>query len=126
MSGDIDETIRKALGGEDLPRDYDLSDDESVFHQAIGVMRGRRAWINWVAGFMTFLIFGVSVWSAVMFFGAESTRDQIMWATIFVVTQLGVALLKMWFWMQMNKNALKREVKRLELQVAVLSERLAR
>jgi hypothetical protein len=38
---------------------------------------------------------------------------------------LGVAMLKMYFWMEMNKNMLLREVKRLELQVARLASREA-
>jgi len=30
-------------------------------------------------------------------------------------------MLKLWFWMQMDKNTVIREVKRLELQVATLA-----
>jgi len=33
-------------------------------------------------------------------------------------------MLKMWFWMQMDKYVVLREVKRLELQVARLSSRI--
>jgi hypothetical protein len=34
-----------------------------------------------------------------------------------------VAILKIWFWMEMHKNAVLREVKRLELQIARLAAR---
>ena len=36
---------------------------------------------------------------------------------------LAVAMLKMYFWMEMNKNVTLREVKRLELQIARLVSR---
>jgi hypothetical protein len=36
---------------------------------------------------------------------------------------VGVAMLKMYFWMEMNKNVTLREMKRLELQVARLASR---
>ncbi len=35
-----------------------------------------------------------------------------------------ISSLKAWYWMQMNRNALTREIKRLELQIARLSSRL--
>ena len=38
----------------------------------------------------------------------------------------GVALVKVWFWMDLQKNAIMREVKRLELQVASLAAQLKR
>ena len=32
-------------------------------------------------------------------------------------------MLKMWYWMELNKNALTRGIKRVELQLALLSNR---
>jgi len=61
------------------------------------------------------------VYSAVRFFGAETTRTQIAWSVGFLTSNMVVAMMKMWFWMQMDKNTVIREVKRLELQVATLA-----
>jgi hypothetical protein len=47
----------------------------------------------------------------------------VLWSVGAVITMLGVAMLKMYFWMEVNKNIVLREVKRLELQVARLSMR---
>ena len=47
-------------------------------------------------------------------------RGEILCATIFLFGMLGIGQMKMWYWMQMNRNALAREIKRLELQVATL------
>ena len=56
-----------------------------------------------------------------LMFGAETTRMQIAWSVGFLASNMGVAMMKMWFWMQMDKNTVIREVKRLELQVATLA-----
>jgi hypothetical protein len=38
----------------------------------------------------------------------------------------GLALIKVWFWLELQKNAIVREVKRLEVQVASLAAQLRR
>ena len=67
---------------------------------------------------------GLAIFTATSFFDAESTRDQIAWAVGFMYSLIVISGLKAWYWMQMNKNSLTREIKRLELQIARLSSRL--
>ena len=45
----------------------------------------------------------------------------IAWSTAFVWGVLTIVLMKIWFWLEINKNGLTREIKRLELQIAHLS-----
>ena len=35
-----------------------------------------------------------------------------------------IAMSKIWYWMELNRNSLAREVKRLELEVALMSRQL--
>lgn len=63
-----------------------------------------------------------AVASALAFFGATGTRDQILYATLFLWTMSAAGLIKAWFWMQIHRNRVLREVKRVELQVARLAE----
>lgn len=74
--------------------------------------------IMWVIGLV---LLGAAVWSAVAFFGTPTTQYQIMYATIFLSCFLGLGLLKIFAWQMLHKNSLKREIKRLELQVAELA-----
>jgi len=39
---------------------------------------------------------------------------------------VGVAMVKVWFWLELQKNAIVREVKRLEVQVASLAAQMRR
>ena len=54
-------------------------------------------------------------------FTQASITGQAYWAVGFVLSFAVVALLKIWFWMVLNRNAVLREVKRLELQLARLA-----
>jgi hypothetical protein len=58
----------------------------------------------------------------VQFFAAEATRELIMWAVVFGFSMMAIMALKLWFWAEIQKNAVLREVKRVELQVALLHQ----
>lgn len=89
--------------------------------QVTEAMAGRTWWFN-LLGVPVMLAFtGVGVWAAVRFFDAPDTRGQILWAALFLFSMQCVAMLKLWYWMLMNRNSVTREVKRLEYQVARLA-----
>ncbi|MHC4574952.1 MAG: DUF6768 family protein [Planctomycetota bacterium] len=52
----------------------------------------------------------------------ERTRDQIMYAAIFVWCILLMGILKVLRWLVLSKHLIGREVKRLELRIAELAE----
>jgi hypothetical protein len=70
------------------------------------------------------LFLAAAVYSAVAFFRTAETGHQIMCATIFISSFFGVGLMKVFAWQMLHKNSIKREIKRLELQVAQLAASL--
>ncbi len=122
MAG-IDQRIRDALGDTGLPPDYDPSSEESLFQQTLVVMRGRQRWFVMIVMAVSIAFLALAVYSIVRFFRASEVADLVMWSTVFLFSQLVVMMLKLWVWLQMNKNEVKREVKRLELEIARLAER---
>ncbi len=64
---------------------------------------------------------GVAIYSGIMFFRVEGITYQLMHATIFLVMCGWVGLVKVLAWQIINRNNLKREIKRLELRVAELA-----
>lgn len=118
----IDDTIRKALRAEDDDLLRDLA-EPGMLKQAIDSLRGSSRWLRAMAIIFTLSFFGLQIWSAIMFFRATDLQHMIAWATGFLFCGLAVAMLKMWFWMQMDKYVVLREIKRLELQVATLAQR---
>ena len=63
-----------------------------------------------------------AVYSGVRFFSTDQTRDQIMFAAIFICCWQGIGLIKMFAWQMIHRNAVKRQIKRLELKIAELGE----
>ncbi|MBZ0171437.1 MAG: hypothetical protein K8E66_03575 [Phycisphaerales bacterium] len=49
----------------------------------------------------------------------------IGWGLGFLMAMIAVSMMKTWYFMEMNRNCVLREVKRVELQIARLAERLA-
>ncbi len=117
---EFDDKIRQALRTESDNVWKDV-EEQGLFEQALGVMRGKHKSLTVIANAVMVLFFAMTVYCVVRFFGAETTRMQIVWSVGFLTSNMVVAMMKLWFWMQMDKNTVIREVKRLELQVATLA-----
>ncbi|MCA9311313.1 MAG: hypothetical protein KDA21_08920 [Phycisphaerales bacterium] len=120
---EIDDRIRAAFEAAGI--DVDRSRDNSILAQATSVFRGTSWWVSAMVIFAQLAFLGVSVLCAVRFFSATETADLVLYATVFLFAMHVVGMLKFWFWMQMDRNVVLREVKRLELQVAQLTAGLA-
>jgi K+ transporter len=120
----IDDTIRDALRAEDRELFEEFGGEQSLFDMVVESFRGRNLWIK-IGMFFNILVFTVlAVVAAIQFFGADTTRGMIGWATGFLFCCLGTMMMKLWWWAQMDKNCLTREIKRLELQIARLAARM--
>lgn len=117
---DIDKLIKDTLTEEEA-KFYDELDEQNVFEMLGGLFKGKNRWIMYLMNFMTLVFFGFFVYCAVEFFNTENTNEMITWGVGGLVFLFGVSMLKVFAWMQMDKNAILREIKRLELQVSSLA-----
>ena len=120
---DFERKVREALAAEEAELQTRL-DGSSPSEQLIERFRGRGRWL-------TAAVFGLTaIWAVVAavmmieFFRAESVRAMIAWAGGYGLSLMNIALVKMWYWMELNKNAVAREVKRVELLVTRLAAQL--
>ena len=114
----FDDDLRAAVRAEDT------AGDEGLIEQVAATFRTRmRAWVvlSWC---LTAVSAAVAAWAASAFFRAATTRDWVMYATVFQVAAITVVMLKIWYWMEVNRNTHTREIKRLEIQVAKLVDRI--
>jgi hypothetical protein len=120
----IDGKIREALRREDAELLGHYQTEPAVHELLIETFRGRRVWMSSLAVVFTLVFFGLSLFALYGFFYADGTQAMIAWASGFVWSSLAVGMLKIWFWMEIQRNSVVREIKRLELQVANLSRQL--
>ncbi len=120
---EIDEMIRQALSEEEA-KFYDDLGEQSVPEMVGGLFKGKNRWFTILTFVIQPIMFGLAVYCAIKFFNTEDLRTMMIWGLGIIVSLLSSTMLKVFLWMQMDKNAIIREVKRLELQVAMLNGKL--
>jgi hypothetical protein len=117
----IDERIRRTLSTEDQVFLAELDTGDSLYREVMAAFRGRRRWLNalgWLVGLGLFIGAAYCGWRA--YFQPE-VRGVLLWGAGCVFAVTGLGLLKIWFWLELQANAILREIKRVEIQVASLA-----
>ena len=120
----IDDLIKETLTQEEA-KFYDELEEQGVFQMIWGLFRGKNKWIMLLMNIVTLVFFALFIYCTIQFFNTEITKELIKWSVGALVFLLGVSMLKVFAWMQMDKNALLREIKRLELQVSSLANKIS-
>ena len=120
---DIDKLIKETLTQEEA-KFYDSLDEQNILQMILGLFKGKNKWIMFLMNVMTLVFFGLFIYCIVQFFETDVQKDYIKWGIGSLVFLFGVSMLKVFAWMQMDKNAILREMKRLELQISSLSGKI--
>ncbi|WP_262695913.1 DUF6768 family protein [Kordiimonas aquimaris] len=121
---DIDSRIKAELEKDTAAIDALLEgDDGGMPDMVAAAFKGSmRRWV-WVTSVVTVIATAVMVWCGFEFYSAENSDMRIFWGVWFIASAMAQVALKQWQWMEMNRASLMREIKRLELAVAVLAEK---
>jgi hypothetical protein len=123
---EFDRAIRQSLSAEDAELFDRLGADQALHRQVLATFEGQFRWFNaagWIAGFALFAVGSALAWR---FMQAEDIGEMLRWGGASALAFAGLALVKVWFWLELQKNAIVREVKRLEVQVASLAVQVRR
>jgi len=120
----IDQLIKEALTEEEVEF-YDKLDEQNVFQMLGGLFTGKNRWIMVLMNVAMLVIFVALIFCIIRFFSTDLTNELIKWAIAGLICVNAISLLKLFTWMQMDKNSIKRELKRLELQVSNLASKLS-
>ncbi len=120
----IDAKIRRALEATDTDLADEFDGDQSMMEMVLDIFRGTQRWLTFLAIFWGFVFMAGSVFGIIQLFKTQEPREHILWALGVVFCVSAISMMKIWFWMQMNRNSILREIKRVELQVARLAGKL--
>ena len=120
---EIDTLIKEALSEEEA-KFYDDLDEQNLFQMLFGVFDGKNKWIIVMMNIVSIAALVGFIYCTVQFFNTEVTNELIKWSLGGMFCVLMVSMLKLFVWMQMDKNSIIRELKRLELQVSTLSSKV--
>jgi len=121
---EIDKLIKDTLTQEEA-KFYDTLEEQSVLGMIFGLFKGKNKWLLILMNMMTVVFFVFFIYCVVQFFSVHTTKELLKWGLGSIVFMIGVSMLKVFAWMQMDKNALLRELKRLELQVSSLAGKIS-
>ena len=113
---DIDEKIRKALNKEDQKILDQFGAEPGPIGMVLDTFKGNQWWFTlgiWVFGFAVFallIVFGFN------YFAAEDLKTSMTWGIGILLSGMGLVIVKVGAWQQMQTQTLMREIKRLELR----------
>jgi prolipoprotein diacylglyceryltransferase len=119
---DVDELIREAFEAEDAEAMAALA-EPGLPDLVVEMFRSRLRWYGAMFLAMILLFTVLAVVCAVRFLGTEEVPEMIRWGAGFFLCFGTVLSGKLWYWMQMERVAMTREIKRVELLVAHLAVR---
>jgi len=121
---DIDKLIKETLSQEEA-KFYDELEEQNLFQMLAGLFKGKNSWMIILMNIVNLAFFVLFVYCVIQFFNTEITNELIKWGMGAFACFTVVGMLKLFAWMQMDKNALIREIKRLEIQISSLSSKLS-
>lgn len=118
----IDSLIKEALSQEEASF-YDNLGEQNLFEKLGGVYKGKMGWLAILMNIVSIIILGLLIFFGIQFFDAQGTPELIKWGAYCFVCFMVMSMIKLYVWMQMDKNDVLREIKRLELQISALSHK---
>jgi len=121
---EIDKLIKDTLTKEEA-KFYDGLEEQNLLGMVGGLFKGKLKWILILMNVVNIIAFVGFIYCTVQFVNTDITNELIKWGVFGVILLMMISMLKLFAWMQMDKNALLREIKRLELQISALSSKLS-
>lgn len=123
MSDDINEKLLKAIR-EDQQHYQTNEESATVLH-----MIGRSFHGTFRYTFVFVVVFQLAMAAIAVYCGYKllvlsSLEDKLNWLAGLILSALTFAILRLWFFMELNRLSVLREIKRVEMQVALLAEKL--
>lgn len=122
---EFERKISQALRADEAADYEKLSPEIPPWEMVFDTFKGRNRWLNVLTGFWMIVFFIAAVICMVRFFSGDNVESMLRWGFGALLLMMGSSFLKLWWWLEMQKNAVIREVKRVELQLASLSRSVA-
>ena len=87
---------------------------EGYFADVGRCFRGPAAWASWVVLVYGFVAAGLIVYLAIGLYDADTTRNQILYATGLILTGILLMVTKLYFLLQMNRRWLADRLDEME------------
>ena len=119
----LDKAIFESLSQEEQDFLASLDEEPKYTDQALGILKGRYSFINWLTTILIFLTTIVAIYALIRFFKVSpDIAGMLKWGGLAAYCLAGVVASKLWFAMHLQTNRVLRELKKVELQIASLKQ----
>lgn len=121
---DIDDKILAAIRAETEQTLGEYSEELGLFGLVGESFKGAFRWPTIAVFVLIFVFAGLTVYCGIYFFHATDIALKMNWFAGGLLAAIIVTVLRLWFFMELNRLSLKREIKRVELQVSLLATKI--
>jgi hypothetical protein len=118
---DLDTMIEEALGEEEREVLRRIGDEPGFFGLTFSLFGGRLGWVNLLLMVVQAALFVAGAWAAWRFFQAVDPVAQLRWGLPSATLLIMALVIKMAMWPSLYADRLMRELKRIELRLALAS-----
>jgi hypothetical protein len=122
--GDIDRKILEAIKAETDVTMKSYERELGLFGLMVESFKGTFGWMVVGAIAMQVLLAAAFIYCAVRLYGADAAGAKLDWLAPGLAAFIAFGLLRIWFFMEINRLSLAREIKRVELQLAAIASAL--
>lgn len=120
---ELDQRIKQALErATDLPEGFE---SPGVANELVEVFHGQRAWLMKWAVIKMVSAGVIMLFCIYQFFQQTSTMAMMGYASAVLLCAIAYSAVALFVWIQVNHNNTVREVKKLELQIALLNQQMS-
>ena len=120
----LDDDLRARLSAADEEFLTDLENGQGFFAQLWATFKGPQGWLGIAVMLVAFTLVGLSFWFVWEAFHAESSKIATLWMGGAIIGITGQGILRLFLTSRMHMLVVMRELKRIELRLVKLDERL--
>lgn len=118
---EIDDLILEALLQDDV-QPVDDQEGQSMAAMLTDVFRGRHRRLAIGGAVVNLALFVFALFCGLEVLRADELRSLLLWGFAMLLAFGAVTAIKVWYWLEMNRLALTREIKRLQLRVSWIAQ----
>lgn len=119
---DLDKRIEQAL--RNSSGSVDITDEATILEDLAATFKGQYRTILIIAWTKLLAVTALWLFAIYEFFFQETTMGMIGYASLAVICTVSMTSISIMLWIILSRNTTIREIKRLELQVALLTNKL--
>ncbi len=122
---DLDDKILAAIRAETEESLDEYKDELGLFGLVGESFKGALRWVVFIAFALILVFIGIGIYCAYHFVHATDIALKLNWFGGSALAFLIVVVLRLWYFIELSRVSIRREIKRVELQISLLGTKIS-